>query len=152
MTSSSQILTYLLDQYTNNAVHYALSGASDRKIVYHNLCNLLDFSGPFMLQLVGLLLKRAYGLELAIVMTSRRKQLEQEIARTDDPVIRMQLRELLTKKGQPQEKLIQRIEEALDSLLRQAIDRLPDQTPFVLIVIVFTIILFIIFMVLESGA
>ena len=105
-----------------------------------------------MLQLVGLLLKRAYGLELAIVMTSRRKQLEREIAKTDDPVIRMQLRELLTKKGQQQEKLIRRIEEALDSLLRQAIDRLPGQAPFVLIIIVITIILFIIFVVLESGA
>ena len=91
-------------------------------------------------------------MELAIVMTSRRRQLEQEIAKTDDPVIRMQLRELLTREGQPQERLIRRIEEALDSLLRQAIDRLPDETPFVLIIIVFTIILFIIFMVLESGA
>jgi hypothetical protein len=64
----------------------------------------------------------------------------------------MQLRELLTKKGQQQEKLIRRIEEALDSLLRQAIDRLPGQAPFVLIIIVITIILFIIFVVLESGA
>jgi len=146
------MLKYLLDQYTNNAVHYALSGTSDCKIVYHNLCNVPDFLGPFMLQLIGLLLKRAYGLELAIVTTSRRKQLEREIAKTDDPVIRMQLREPLTKKGQRQEKLIRRIEEALDSLLRQAIGRLHDQAPFVLIVIVITIILFIVFMVLESGA
>lgn len=83
-------------------------------------------------------------------MTSRRKQLEQEIAKTDDPVIQMQLRELLTKEGQRQEKLIRRIEEALDSLLRQAISRLPDQAPFVLIVILITVILFIIFVVLES--
>ena len=105
-----------------------------------------------MLQLIGLLLTRAYGLELAIVMTSRRRQLEQEIARTDDPVIRMQLRELLTKEGQRQEKLIRRIEETLDSLLRQAISRLPDRAPFVLIIIVITITLFIICMVLESGA
>ena len=105
-----------------------------------------------MLQLIGILLTRAYGLELAIVMTSRRRQLEQEIARTDDPVIRMQLRELLTKEGQRQEKLIRRIEETLDSLLRQAISRLPDRAPFVLIIIVITITLFIIFMVLESGA
>ena len=105
-----------------------------------------------MLQLIGLLLTRAYGLELAVVMTSRRRQLEQEIARTDDPVIRMQLRELLTKEGQRQEKLIRRIEETLDSLLRQAISRLPDRAPFVLIIIVITITLFIIFMVLESGA
>ena len=83
-------------------------------------------------------------------MTSRRKQLEQEIAKTDDPVIQMQLRELLTKEGQRQEKLIRRIEETLDSLLRQAISRLPDQAPFVLLVIVITVILFIIFVVLES--
>jgi hypothetical protein len=83
-------------------------------------------------------------------MTSRRKQLEQEIAKTDDPVMQMQLRELLTKEGQRQEKLIRRIEEALDSLMRQAISRLPDQAPFVLLVIVITVILFIIFVVLES--
>ncbi|KPK41755.1 MAG: hypothetical protein AMJ65_08870 [Phycisphaerae bacterium SG8_4] len=113
---------------------------------------LLDFWGPFTLQFIRLLPKRAYGIERAIVMTSRRKQLEQEIAKTDDPVIRMQLRELLTKEGQRQENLIKRIEEAIDSLLRQAIDRLPDQAPFVLVVIVITIILFIIFMALESVA
>ena len=83
-------------------------------------------------------------------MTSRRKQLEQEIAKTEDPVIQMQMRELLTKEGQRQEKLIRRIEEALDSLLRQAISRLPDQAPFVLLVIVITVILFIIFVVIES--
>jgi len=83
-------------------------------------------------------------------MTSRRKQLEQEIAKTEDPVIQMQMRELLTKEGQRQEKLIRRIEEALDSLMRQAISRLPDQAPFVLLVIVITVILFIIFVVIES--
>ena len=58
----------------------------------------------------------------------------------------------LTKEGQRQEKLVRRIEETLDSLLRQAISRLPDRAPFVLIIIVITITLFIIFMVLESGA
>ena len=86
-----------------------------------------------------------------IIMTSRRKQLEREIARTDDPVIRMQLRQLLTKKGRRNENMIVRIDEALDSLLRQAIDRLPDKAPLVMIVIVITLILFIIFLVLESG-
>lgn len=86
-----------------------------------------------------------------IVMTSRRKQLEREIARTNDPAIRMQLRQLLTKKGRRHENMIVRIDEALDSLLRQAIDRLPDKAPLVMIVIVITLILFIIFLVLESG-
>ena len=56
-----------------------------------------------MPQLIGLLLRQAYGLELAIVMTNRRKQIEREIARTDDPVILVQPRELLTKKGQRQD-------------------------------------------------
>ena len=93
---------------------------------------------------------RAYSAKLAIVMTSRRKQLEQEIAKTEDPVIQMQMRELLTKEGQRQEKLIRRVEEPLDSLMRRAISRLPDQAPFVLLVIVITVILFIIFVVLES--
>ncbi len=91
-------------------------------------------------------------MKLTIVMTSRRKQLEQEIAKTDNPVVRMQLRELLDNKGQRQEKVIRRIEEALDSLLRRAIGRLPDQAPLVLVVLVIIVILFVIFMILESGA
>ena len=85
-------------------------------------------------------------------MTSRRKKLEREIARTEDPVIRMQLRELLTKKGQQKEKIIRRVEEALVSLSHQATGRLPERAPLVLLFIVITIILLIIFLILESGA
>lgn len=85
-------------------------------------------------------------------MTSRRKQLEREIARSDDPVIQMQLRELLNKEAKRQDKRIRRAEEALDSLLRQAIDRMPDGALLVLIFLVITIILFIIFLLLEGLA
>ncbi len=85
-------------------------------------------------------------------MTSRRKQLKQAIAKTDDPVIRMQLNELLTRKGHRQEKGIRRLEEAVDSLLRQAIGRMPDRAAFVLIFIVITVILIIVFLILEGRA
>jgi len=85
-------------------------------------------------------------------MTSRRKEIEREIARTEDPVIRMQLRELLNKSGQQQETIIRRVEEALVSLSRQATGRLPERAPLVLLLIVITIILLIVFLILEGGA
>ena len=89
---------------------------------------------------------------MIIAMTSRRKKLEREIARTEDPVIRMQLRGLLNKSGQQQEKIIRRIEEALVSLSHKATGRLPERAPLVLLFIVITIILLIIFLILEVGA
>ena len=85
-------------------------------------------------------------------MASRRKQLKEQIARTENPAIRMQLQELLDKKGQQHNKGIKRIENALDSLLRQVINRLPASASRVLMLILVTIILFIIFMVLECRA
>jgi len=85
-------------------------------------------------------------------MASRRRQLKEQIARTENPAIRMQLQELLDKKGQQHKKVIKRIEDALDSLLRQVINRLPASASRVLMLILVTIILFIIFMVLECRA
>jgi hypothetical protein len=86
-------------------------------------------------------------------MASRRKQLEREIARTEDPVMQMQLRELLaSEERQQEENGLRRIEENLDSLLRNAIGRLPGQALLVLVVLVITLILFIIFLIAESGA
>lgn len=85
-------------------------------------------------------------------MTSRRSQLKQQITRTQDPVIRMQLEQLLNKKGIRHYKGIRKIEEPIDSVLRQMINRLPASTLRVLILILATIILFIIFIMLESGA
>jgi len=85
-------------------------------------------------------------------MASRKRQLKEQIARTENPAIRMQLQELLDKKGQQHKKVIKRIEDALDSLLRQVINRLPASASRVLMLILVTIILFIIFMVLECRA
>ena len=85
-------------------------------------------------------------------MASRRRQLKEQIARTENPAIRMQLQELLDKKGQQHKKAIKRIEDALDSLLRRVINRLPASASRVLMLILITIILFIIFMVLECRA
>ncbi|MFH1716391.1 MAG: hypothetical protein ABIF19_03500 [Planctomycetota bacterium] len=85
-------------------------------------------------------------------MASRRKKLRQEMAKTNNPAIRMQLQELLDKKSQGQSRGIRRAEDALDSLLRQAIDRLPDGAARVLMYVLVTIILLVIFIVLESMA
>ncbi len=85
-------------------------------------------------------------------MTSRRKQLKEQIAKTQNPVIRMQLQELLNKKGQQHKKGIKRIDDALDSILRRVINKLPASAPRVLMLVFVTIILFIIFMVLECRA
>ena len=85
-------------------------------------------------------------------MASRRRQLREQIAKTQNPAIRMQLQELLNKKSQQHKKGIKRVEDALDSLLRRLINRLPASASRVLILILVTIILFIIFMVLECRA
>ncbi len=85
-------------------------------------------------------------------MTSRKKQLKEQIAKTQNPVIRMQLQELLNKKGQQHKKGIKRVEDALDSVLRRVINKLPASAPRVLMLVFVTIILFIIFMVLECRA
>lgn len=82
-------------------------------------------------------------------MASRRKQLKEQIAKTQNPVIRMQLQELLNKKGQQHKKGIKRIDDALDSVLRRVINKLPASAPRVLMLVFVTIILFIIFMILE---
>ena len=135
------------------AATLVISAAFRGTIRPHDLCNLLDFHGLFVLYFLVFPPKRTHGSSVAIVMTSRRKQLEREIARTKDPVIRMQLRELLaSEERQQEEKGIRRIEENLDSLLRNAIARLPGQALLVLVVLVITLILFIIFLIAESGA
>jgi len=85
-------------------------------------------------------------------MASRRKQLKEQIAKTQNPVIRMQLQELLNKKGQQHKKGIKRVEDALDSVLRRVINKLPASAPRVLMLVFVTIIMFIIFMVLECRA
>jgi hypothetical protein len=85
-------------------------------------------------------------------MTSRRRQLKEQITKTQDPVIRMQLQELLNKKGHRHYKGIRKVEEVLDSVSRQAINKLPASALRVLMLILITIILFIIFMVLECRA
>lgn len=84
-------------------------------------------------------------------MTSRKKELEREIAKTRDPVIRSQLQNLLDRKGQRQERLIRRIEEALTTWTRRELAHLPAGTPLVLILIVVALIMLIVFLILESG-
>ena len=83
-------------------------------------------------------------------MASRRRQLKQQIAKTEDPVIRMQLQELLNRKKQRRNKGIRKIEEIFDSMSRQAINELPSSALRVLLLVLITIILFIIFIVLDS--
>ena len=85
-------------------------------------------------------------------MASRKRQIKEQIAKTQNPAIRMQLQGLLNKKGQQHKKGIKRIEDALDSVLRRVINRLPASAPRVLMLILITIILLIIFMILECRA
>jgi len=85
-------------------------------------------------------------------MASRRKKLREQMAKTNNPAIRMQLQELLDKKSHGQSRGIRRVEDALDSLSREAIDRLPDGAARVLVYVLVTIVLLVIFIVLESMA
>jgi hypothetical protein len=85
-------------------------------------------------------------------MASRKRQIKEQIAKTQNPVIQMQLQELLNKKGQQHNKGIKRVEDALDSVLRRVINKLPASAPRVLMLVLITVILFIIFMILECRA
>ena len=85
-------------------------------------------------------------------MASRRKELEREIAKTGDPVIRAQLQNLLKKKGQRQGGLLRRVEGALDTWTRQELAHLPAGTPLVFILIVLALIMLIVFLILEGRA
>ena len=83
-------------------------------------------------------------------MPSRRKQLREQIAKTENPAVRMQLNELLARRGQRPNTVIRRIEDALDSLLRPLISRLPDRVLLVFFVVLLTIIVLVVFAILEG--
>ncbi len=85
-------------------------------------------------------------------MTSRRKELEREIAKTGDPVIRAQLQNLLDKKGQQKEKMIRRVEGVIDSWTREKLSRMPPVAWLALILIIIAVIMLIVFVIAESGA
>jgi hypothetical protein len=61
----------------------------------------------------------------------------------------MQLNELLNKKGQHRDGIIERIDNAVDSLWGPAIRQMPDGARAALFVILVTTIVFIIFVILE---
>ncbi len=85
-------------------------------------------------------------------MASRKKKLRQQMAKTKNPAIRMQLQELLDKKSHWKTNPVKRVEETLDSLSREAIERLPDGAARILVYILVTIVLLVVFIVLESMA
>jgi len=85
-------------------------------------------------------------------MATRRSQIKKQISMTEDPVIRMQLQELLNRKRQRRNKGIRKIEDIFDSLSRQTINKLSSTALRVLLLILITIILFIIYIVLDSSA
>jgi hypothetical protein len=80
-----------------------------------------------------------------LVMASRRRQLEEVIARTKHPIIRMQLTELLSREVQRQNWVVRKAEDALDCLSPQAIGRLPGRAQLVLIAVLAALILSIMF-------
>ena len=84
-------------------------------------------------------------------MASRRKQIEREMAKTGDPVIRMQLQSLLDKRGQQHEKMTRRVEEALGGWTRDAIARMPAGAWLALILMIVLLVMLVVFLIAESG-
>lgn len=82
-------------------------------------------------------------------MASRKKKLRQQIAKTSNPAIKMQLQEMLGKKSNRRNGPIRRVEDALDSLSREAIERLPDGAARILVYVLVTIVLLVLFIILE---
>ena len=82
-------------------------------------------------------------------MPGRKKQLKEQIARTQDPLVRIQLGWLLSKKGRHRVGIMRRVENVFDSLAGPAISRWAPGVPLILFTIVLTIIGLIIFLVLE---
>jgi len=82
-------------------------------------------------------------------MSSRREQLKEQMARTQDPLVRMQLGALLNARPQRRSSIPRKIEDAFDSWLGPAIKRWPAGVPGALFLIVLTIIVFVIVVILE---
>jgi|GEM_PF-3335257 len=61
--------------------------------------------------------------EVRFVMASRRRQIEEVMAETQDPVVRMQLTGLLNDELQRQNGIVRRAADALDAMLRDAFGR-----------------------------
>lgn len=84
-----------------------------------------------------------------LMVASRRKQLKEQIARTKDPVVRMQLNALLNKKRQRRDGILGRIDNAVDSLWGPAIRQMPVGAQAALFIVLVTVIMFIVFAILE---
>jgi hypothetical protein len=82
-------------------------------------------------------------------MTSRRKQIQEQMARTKDPLVQMQLKELLNKKRQRRDGILDRIDTFIDSLWGPTIRRMPVGARTALFVVIVTTIVFVIFAILE---
>jgi len=85
-------------------------------------------------------------------MPSRREQLKEQMAQTQDPLVRMQLGALLNTKQQRRNSIFSKIENALDSLLGPAIKRWPAGAPGVLFLIVLAIVVFVIVVIVECTS
>ncbi len=82
-------------------------------------------------------------------MSSRTEQIKEQMARTQDPLVRMQLGALVNTEHQHRGSIIRKVEDAFDSLLGPTIKQWPAGVPGVLFLIVLTIVLLVIFVVLE---
>ena len=85
-------------------------------------------------------------------MPSRREQIKEQMARTQDPLVRIQLGALLNTKQQRRGSILRKIEDAFDSLLGPTIKQWPAGVPGVLFLIVLAIVVFIIVVILECTA
>ena len=85
-------------------------------------------------------------------MPSRKEQLKEQMARTQDPLVRMQLGALLNTKQQRRNSIFSKIEDVLDSLLGPTIKQWPAGVPGVLFLIVLAIVVFVIVVIVECTS
>ncbi len=82
-------------------------------------------------------------------MPNRREQIKEQMAQTQDPLVRMQLGALLNTKQGRRGSILRKTEDVLDSLLGPTISRWPPGVLGVLFLLVLTIVLFVIVVILE---
>jgi len=82
-------------------------------------------------------------------MSSRKEQLKEQMAQTQDPLVRMQLGALLNTKQQRRGSIFRKIEDAFDSLLGPTMSRWPAGVPGVLFLLLLAIVVFVIVVIVE---
>jgi len=82
-------------------------------------------------------------------MVGRRKQIREQMVRSRDPLVRMQLGALLDSSQRRRGGILRKIEDAVDSLLGPTVSQWPPGVLGVLFLLVLTIVIFVIVVILE---